>query len=46
MSASGVRSSWLTVATKPSRSSSSARTALMSRRMAVARAVPPPGAAA
>ena len=38
MSASGVRSSWLTVATNPSRSSSRARTALMSRRIAVARA--------
>ena len=38
MSDSGVRSSWLTVATKPSRNSSRARTALMSRRIAVARA--------
>ncbi len=39
ISDNGVRSSWLTVATNPSRSSSSARTALMSRRIAVARAL-------
>ena len=40
MSDSGVRSSWLTVATNPSRSSSRARIALMSRMIAVARAPP------